>query len=178
MSKVQYVDPGSFSRKLLVFYSFIALDIGFNYFSYYIEIKKPSDSTSSDDYDYGQGQLLSFAVIGIQAVLQILVCCWIFLLIWRTFLFRYGLIGLLCREFKVLFIMIPINFLLFGAEKAYRLLLLMGDEDAISIWQAPGYEIVYWVRNLFMLGYYFMMIEYSLLLGEPQYYKPQKWLGS
>mmetsp|Transcript_29118 Transcript_29118/g.52094 ORF Transcript_29118/g.52094 Transcript_29118/m.52094 type:complete len:178 (+) Transcript_29118:2292-2825(+) len=177
MSKAQFVEPSSFSRKIVVFYSFIALDIGFNYFSYYIEIKEPEDSTSSDEYDYGQGQILGFAIIAIQAILQILVCCWIFLLIWQTFLFRYGLIGLLCREFKMLFIMMPLNFVLFGAEKAYRLLLLMGDEDAISIWNAPGYQIIYWVRNLFMLAYYLMMIEHSLLLGEPQYYKPQKWLN-
>jgi hypothetical protein len=177
MSKAQYVDPSSFSRKLVVFYIFIALDIGINYFSYYVEMVKPSSSTSSDDYDYGQGSGLAYALIAIQAILNVLVCCWIFLLIWRTFLFKYGLIGLLCREFRVLFILIPINFVLFGAEKAYRLLLLVSeDEDAISIWNAPGYVLIYWVRNLFMLGYYLFMIEHSLLLGEPQYYKPQKWL--
>ena len=64
---------------------------------------------------------MTFVFAGANALMQFLLIFWAFTLLWKTFLFRFGLISrLFNREFPLLFF-IPIHFLLFGAERAYRI---------------------------------------------------------
>ena len=72
--------------------------------------------------------------------------------------------------------MLPVSIFLFGIEKGMRMMYLMGPEDAITIWEQGPYVILYWIRYFFMIFYYIMLVEKSLSLGDPVYYKPQKWL--
>lgn len=52
--------------------------------------------------------------------MQFCLIFWFFFLVWKTFLFRFGLLGkLMKKEFPILLI-VPINFLLFLAETALR----------------------------------------------------------
>ena len=45
---------------------------------------------------------------------------WFFFLIWKTFLFRFGLVGrLMKREFPIL-IIVPLNFIAFIVETGLR----------------------------------------------------------
>ena len=56
----------------------------------------------------------------ISAVMQFALIFWAFTLMWRTFLFRFGLMGrLFMTEFPMLFF-VPLYFLLLLGEKAYR----------------------------------------------------------
>ena len=167
MVKVDLVEPGSFSVKLLSFYVVLLLDVCTNCFSYYIEY--------SSDKEYGSNMSVSFIILGIQGVVQVFIICWIFVLIWKTFLFKFGLIGILCGEFKILFISVPIHLVLFGLEKGLRLL-IVGSDGVIDLWDSPAYQIVYWVRSFYMVYFYVLLFEISLALAEPVYYKPDKWL--
>jgi len=106
----------------------------------------------------------------------VFIICWIFILIWKTFLFKFGLIGILCSEFKVLFISVLVHFVLFGLEKGLRVL-IAGSDGGIKLWDSPAYEIVYWVRSCYMVYFYVFLVEISLRLAEPVYYKADKWLG-
>ena len=73
--------------------------------------------------------------------------------------------------------MLPVSILLFGIEKGMRMMYLMDSSiDAITIWEQGAYVILYWIRYFFMIFYYIMLVEKSLSLGDPVYYKPQKWL--
>lgn len=167
MVKVDLVEPGSFSVKLLSFYLVLLLDVCTNCFSYYIEY--------SSSKEYGSNMTVSFIILGIQGVVQVFIICWIFVLIWKTFLFKFGLIGILCGEFKILFISVPIHLVLFGVEKGLRLL-IVGSDGVIDLWDSPAYQIVYWVRSFYMVYFYVLLFEISLALAEPVYYKPDKWL--
>jgi hypothetical protein len=121
--------------------------------------------------------IMLFVFIGVQGAIQILIMCWVFFLVWQTFLFKYGLIGILCKEFKTLFIILPIGLLLFGIEKGLRMMLLLDSGiDTITIWEQPHYTIIYWIRYFFLVFYYLFLIEKALSLGDPIYYKPQRWL--
>lgn len=45
---------------------------------------------------------------------------WFFFLVWKTFLFKFGLLGkLMKKEFPILLV-VPINFIIFLAETAIR----------------------------------------------------------
>jgi len=173
MVKVELIESDSYSRKLVMFYILILLDVVGNSYSYFTELGTPGSIkyTSTGDLYF------ALAIFGIQIFLLVMTTCWVFYLICRTFLFRFGLLGILCREFKLLFSSIPVNILLFLAEKGLRYYLLVAVEDTISIWDNPAYVIVFWVRSVFMVYYYLLLVETSFDLGDPQYYKPHKWLA-
>lgn len=54
--------------------------------------------------------------------------------------------------------------------------LLSSEVDAVTIWEQPGYVLAYVIRYVFMIFYYITLVERALSLGDPEYYKPQKWL--
>lgn len=170
MAKVELIEPGSFSIKLLTFYLVLLVDVCTNCFTYYIELALPSAHYFEPD-----GTLTDIIIFGVQALLQIVIICWVFLLVWKTFLFKYGLIGILCSEFKVLFINIPIHLTLFGLEKGLRWLITAQD-NAVDLWDSPAYQIVYWIRSFYMIYFYLVLVDMSLELGDPLYYKADKWL--
>ena len=51
------------------------------------------------------------------------------MLTWKTFLFRAGLVSILRKEFPLLFCIVPLNFLLFFAEKGYRVVSKILDSN-------------------------------------------------
>jgi hypothetical protein len=53
-----------------------------------------------------------FQVIGLLCVL---------ILMWRTFLFRFGLLGTLCTRFQPIFVVLPVYFIFTIAFRWYRL---------------------------------------------------------
>jgi Transmembrane protein 138 len=171
MAKVELIEPRSFSYKLLTFYIVLLADIVTNCFTYYSELTLPSNHK----YGNSQSVLIALVIFVVQVVLQIIIICWIFLLVWKTFLFKYGLIGILCSELHVLFITIPIHLVLFGAEKGLRFYYVTTN-GAVTLWDSPAYEIVYWIRSLFMIYFYILLLNTSLDLADPKYYKSGRWL--
>lgn len=65
-------------------------------------------------------KILVFALTGIQACLYFALVFWFFFLIWKTFPFRYGLLGNLMKEVPILFAT-PICIILYFVEKALRI---------------------------------------------------------
>lgn len=56
----------------------------------------------------------------VQAILRIMSLFVMLLFMWDTFVFRYGLLGVLCRRFKLLFIIFPISFVFLVAVRIMR----------------------------------------------------------
>ena len=167
------INPESYSRKLILFYCILFVEIVLNFFVNHMDFALSGDSKYSSESDL----TASYVLLSVQGIIEIIICCWIFFLIWQTFLFRFGLMGMLCKEFKYLFACIPIHILLFLIERGVRLYLAFVDGyDAISIWEQPGYLILYWIRHIFLGFFYVVLIESSLMLGDPEYYKAKKWL--
>lgn len=167
------INPESYSRKLIFFYLILFVEIILNFFVNHMDFALSGESKYSNESDLQ----VSYVLLSIQGAIEIIICCWIFFLIWQTFLFRYGLIGMLCREFKYLFISIPIHLILFIVERGVRLYLsFVEDEDVISIWEQPEYLVFFWIRHIFLVFFYVVLIESSLMLGDPEYYKAKKWL--
>ena len=61
-----------------------------------------------------------FIVSGVQVVLYLVLLFWYFFLIWKTFLFRFGLLGQLIKDFPVI-VGMPIFFGIFVAERGARI---------------------------------------------------------
>ena len=76
----------------------------------------------------------------IQLIMHFCLIFWFFFLIWKTFLFRFGLLGrLMKREFPILLV-VPFNFLLFLAETGIRVVWLW----CLIYW----YSIAFWLLTL------------------------------
>ncbi|CAG9331057.1 unnamed protein product [Blepharisma stoltei] len=172
MARAELVEARSFGAKLMFFYFLLLCDVITNAYTYYGECAIPGQ----EDYTSGTENIIVLIFFGIQGGIQVLIICWLFFLVWQTFLFRFGLIGILCREFLSIFLAFPVHLILFGLEKGLRLEIVMNETTVINLWSHPGYEIVYWVRSIFMVFFYVLLIEKTLTLGSPQYYKPHKWL--
>ena len=56
---------------------------------------------------------------GLQAILHFCLIFWFFFLIWKTFMFRFGLLRKLAGMFPILYLA-PMNFLAFAFERALR----------------------------------------------------------
>lgn len=59
-----------------------------------------SKITTARIADHVESNVLSFAIIGLQIVLRIVMLFILILLMWDTFVFKQGLLGVLCRQFK------------------------------------------------------------------------------
>ena len=76
--------------------------------------------TAKTDIDLDTTATMNFAMIGLSALMHFATIFWAFTLMWKTFLFRFGLTKRLRREFPLL-AFIPIHLILFMLCSAYRL---------------------------------------------------------
>ena len=76
--------------------------------------------TSKKEVNLDITAVMNFGFIGLSALMHFATIFWAFTLMWKTFLFRFGLTKRLRREFPLL-IFIPIHFFLFFFCSAYRL---------------------------------------------------------
>mmetsp|Transcript_55354 Transcript_55354/g.63272 ORF Transcript_55354/g.63272 Transcript_55354/m.63272 type:complete len:181 (-) Transcript_55354:371-913(-) len=165
----------SYPLKLTVFYCLLITDIALN--SVWNYVLYEADTDSIGNYDKGSEQVTMFFVFIIQVVLQFVIFAFIFFLIWKTFLFRYALMWEIWDHFYALFITFLLNFIFLMAERLYKLNNTKEDDIAVfDIWKDSGYLILFYIKNLLSIAFYFFSITSSLKLGHPVYYKPKKWL--
>eukprot|EP00356_Strombidium_inclinatum_P007331 CAMPEP_0170488500 /NCGR_PEP_ID=MMETSP0208-20121228/7056_1 /TAXON_ID=197538 /ORGANISM="Strombidium inclinatum, Strain S3" /LENGTH=118 /DNA_ID=CAMNT_0010763105 /DNA_START=5 /DNA_END=358 /DNA_ORIENTATION=+ len=91
--------------------------------------ERPDFVTTDRGIKLDANQAMFFIFGGVSALMQFILIFWGFTLMWKTFLFRYGLIKqLFCKEFPIMFF-IGLHFLLFCAEKAYRIVMYMQPSE-------------------------------------------------
>ena len=77
-------------------------------------------------------------IVQICPVFQVIGLLCVLILMWRTFLFRFGLLGTLCTRFQPIFVVLPIYFIFTIAFRWYRLVRYPGlasmiHADAIAV---------------------------------------------
>jgi hypothetical protein len=65
MSKTLMINPGTFGRKLVTFYTLLLLDIILNAFAYFNENTVPGSENYSDSLDF----YIGIAMVGLEALL-------------------------------------------------------------------------------------------------------------
>ena len=80
-------------------------------------------------------QVLMWITTSLQAIIHFCIIFWYFFLVWKTFLFRFGLLERLSREFVILKL-VPLNFVIFVVERVFRLyvtLFIVDDNERLNI---------------------------------------------
>lgn len=149
----------SYSLKQVAILAFLVVDLSLN--------------TVIDSQSEKVGVL---SMMGAQGVVRIMSLFIMLLFMWNTFVFKYGLLGALCKRFKLLFVMFPLSFVFLVAVRIYRGTQLFDNHDVIEIWSNNDYHGVYVVHNLLSIAYYVSLLQSTFDLGNPAFYKASHWL--
>ena len=125
---------GSLGTKLSWFLVFMGLDIGITSYTCLLDVHA-GFKTTNRDVNTGFMQVLMWITTSLQAIIHFCIIFWYFFLVWKTFLFRFGLLERLSREFVILKL-VPLNFVIFVVERVFRLyvtLFIVDDNERLNI---------------------------------------------
>ena len=129
---------GTYQRKVIIIYLITFFDI---YMNSFIE--------SIDRDEDGAASAAIFSTIG-QCVLRLANAFSILILVWDTFVFRQGLLGVLFSKFKLYIVVWPIAFSVCTVVRMIRLMMVIEEMDAFDIWDQAGYVPMYFIHNIGM----------------------------
>ena len=170
MNVTDQVSAATLTGKISVLLIIIAADLAITSAVLFCDSYSGINSKENPNKVQGQSVFL-FLVIGsaVQVILHLMLVFWFFFLVWKTFLFRFGMLKKLLQEMPVLLFM-PLNFLLFLAERILRIYYLTIDKtednnpawNVVSIYKNWVYMVVFWARNLFVVFFFAAAIKASI----------------
>jgi len=112
---------GGLTRKLVTFLILCIIEVALSVFVHFIDLSKSmgSDKNPNKPFNPGNENTLVIFMTGAQTILHFILIFWYFFLVWKTFMFRFGMIRKLADIFPILYLA-PVNFLLFVFERALR----------------------------------------------------------
>ncbi len=129
---------------------------------------------STVDQSDSIGSVIAFTVV--QIVLRLCSIFTLFMFMWQTFVFRYGLIGVLCKKFKLLFLVLPTSLAFTLAIRIIRITKI-GGSSPVEMWDQDYYLPLFFIHNLTSLAFYFAILKAAFDLADPAYYKAEKWIN-
>ena len=117
------------------------------------------------------------AMMGLQIFVRILLVMLFILLLWTTFVFRFGMVREIISNFKWTFLIIIVDLAVHFVERSLRMLygLKYGDVD---IWSNGLYTAFYFIKNILQVFTYSAYFISSLKVTSPEFYKPENWIRS
>lgn len=100
-------------------------------------------------------------------MLLILFC--VFLLMWNTFLFSYGLLGSLFNEMRDFIVVFPFYFIITNAFNIWRIV------DGDNLWFTSSYNVVFAIHSMVAAAFYSSSLITALSLANPKLYSEEKW---
>jgi hypothetical protein len=156
---------GSVSFKLILFLLLLVLDLAISSF---VEMSFATPAA----FDEGQ----AIAILAINLITCGGLVLMLYVMMWQTFLLRYGLIRVLLAEFKLTLLLSLAVFLLTAGERVYHLVLLLSLRNEALVFAQPGYQVLYYLRFLAYPAFYCVLVRGCLELGLPKFYLSRKWL--
>jgi len=158
------------SFRLGVFYLLILVDVILTSFV---------EFNMSQTMDSKYSSISTIVIFVIQACAQGVILIWFVSLFWSTVLLKYGLVGMLLKNFKWSIIYILLSMGLNVLERLIRLLISLkkkSDVEAV-IWENVLYRIFYYLRFANLVPFYLALFSVAKRITSPEYYKPSKWLS-
>ncbi|CAI2382088.1 unnamed protein product [Moneuplotes crassus] len=156
-------------------------DIILNSFGNFMSMRRGyvDDNSVNPNYDDKLGEILAIIFHGLQVIIQLSILFWVFFLFWKTFLFQYGLILSLIKEFPLLMTIVLFNIVFLIGERFSKLWLQFLGNDKIAIYDLYDswyYRTAYYIRNMITPIAYGVCLKSSITVGDPDLYKPYKWI--
>lgn len=114
--------------------------------------------------------MLCFVLVHrLQTIVMLLILFNVFLLMWNTFLFSYGLLGSLFSEMRTFVVMFPLYFILGNAFNIWRIV------GGGNIWFTALYNAVFAIHSIIAAMFYSSAFVTALHLANPKLYDELKW---
>lgn len=177
MNVENYISPATMTWKLGVYMILIFGDIGLQCGVYFADMMTgvPSDTGSiNGPFSESMTYFFVLSASSLQVAIQLTLIFWYFFLVWKTFLFRFGLLKQLILYETPVVMFVPINFALYFIERGLRLYYIRWSKinNMIDIYDNTLYMIAFWIRNLFVVFMCAASIYAAIKIGHPSYYKP------
>ena len=113
------LSAGGLWKKIISFLVFCTVDLSISCYIVFIDMGDSLASENSENAPFSSEKGNALIMTAVQFILRFCLIFWYFFLIWKTFMFRFGLIKKLLREFPILYLA-PLDFLVFTIERALR----------------------------------------------------------
>lgn len=141
--------------------------------------------------DHSVSQKYDLSLCGLQLVTRIAQLFIVLSLFWSTFVFRYGLLGILAKRFRSLLFATILTNTLMVALRSHRIAQILQYEDSnalyaqtgvntllMQFWSSRGYTVLFVFHNLASVLYSVSLLSCSFNLANPIFYRPQHWIDT
>uniref|UniRef100_A0A7S3J7L7 Uncharacterized protein n=2 Tax=Euplotes harpa TaxID=151035 RepID=A0A7S3J7L7_9SPIT len=87
------------------------------------------------DHNESLQKIIALVFTALQIVIELCILFWLFFLFWKTFPFRFGLVGTLFKEFPLLMSIVLINIIFVVAERFTKIYLQFIGRDKLTIYE-------------------------------------------
>jgi len=119
----------------------------------------------------------AYTYLGILAIIRISLLVSIFVLVWDTVPFRFGLVGILCKKMTPLAITFPTSTLLTFAMALAKGSLLSNGYKQADLWNYGGFQALFYFDYLGCVVFYLVIFFTVFKLSKVKYYKASDWIG-
>mmetsp|Transcript_14387 Transcript_14387/g.17261 ORF Transcript_14387/g.17261 Transcript_14387/m.17261 type:complete len:160 (+) Transcript_14387:282-761(+) len=119
----------------------------------------------------------AYTYLGVLAIIRILILISIFVLVWDTVPFRFGLVGILCKKMTPLAFTFPVSTLLSFAMALARGSLLSEGYKQASLWDYGGFQTLFYFDYLGCILFYLITFFTVFKLSKVKYYQAGDWIG-
>ena len=96
-----------------------------------------------DVIDHEHNPTALYVLFGLQIFLRLALFFVIIILMWDTFIFKYGLFGRVCERFRAVFLLGFLSFLFFLASRGLRLRAITDKKTLYALWDGTNYYGIY-----------------------------------
>lgn len=139
-----------------------------------VEYDENSLSSLEDDME-----TIRVIVLVLQLLVQICISLTLFVIMFDTYPFRVGLMGLLMNKFKSVFAVNLVYFIMTAGVYSYRLQVVGGwgaNEDPWVLWAMPIYWAASILQKLMACIFYVGNTYAAFKLGDPIFYGKKAWI--
>ena len=156
MNVENYVASSTITNKVMLLFIIVSLDALLHCAAIFCDMNSELGLVDEDSPSGGNKNLpfyIGLVCAGLQVVLQLSLLFWYFFLVWRTFLFRFGLLRQLIVTELPIMLYIPVNFLIFIADRILRFqgIFFTKDYDIMTLYENWWYQIAFWLRNISLI---------------------------
>jgi hypothetical protein len=134
-----------------------------------------SDISFNTIIDHSNNQSTIIALTAAQCIIRFCSIFLIFIYMSSTFVFKYGLLGILCNKFRVLFICFPMCLSFTLAIRISRIMKI-NQSNTIQLWDSTYYTPLFVIHNLFSCLFYILLFQSTFDLANPNLFKANQWL--
>ena len=140
--------------------------------------------------DHYVNESLTLSLSGLQLIIRICQFFTILSFMWSTFVFKYGLLGVLMANFKLLILVAAISLILLITVRSLRINRILNYDDdptfratnistlLMNIWNEDGFAVLLGFHIYFTIFYSVLLLKTAFELSNPIYYKAEKWIDT